>query len=150
MSSSSRRKPDTLQIHELAVECRLGVYEWEQRKAQAVWLDLELAIDAARAAARDDVRDTVDYAALVKRVRALAAGRAFRLMETLAEAVAAAALEESGSPWVRVRVRKRALEGLGYAQVEVERTSRGAARPGQARQGRTVRTTNRSPRAART
>lgn len=147
MSSSPQRPPDTLTIHELAVECRLGVYEWEQRNAQTVWIDLELAIDAARAAARDDVRDAVDYAALVRRVRALAMSRSFKLMETLAEAVAAGALEESGSPRVRVRVRKRALEGIGYAQVEVERTSRGAAR---ARRGRTLRTTSRSPRAART
>ncbi len=129
------------------MECRLGVDEWEQRTPQTVWLDLELAIDAARASARDDVRDAVDYAALVKRVRALATSRSFKLMETLAEAAAAAALEQSGAPWVRVRVRKRALEGVGYAQVDVERTSRGAAR---ARQGRTARTTNRSPRAART
>ena len=147
MSSSRRRRPDTLLIHELAVKCRLGVYDWERQTPQTVWCDLELAIDAARASARDEVRDAVDYAALVKRVRALAVSRSFALMETLAEAVAASALEESGSPWVRVRVRKRALEGIGYAQVDVERASRGGAR---ARRGRTGRTTNRSPRAART
>ena len=46
------------------MDCRLGVYEWERRSPQTVWLDVELAIDAARAAARDDVRKAVDYAAL--------------------------------------------------------------------------------------
>ena len=146
MSSSPRPTPDTFLVHELAVECRLGAYEWEQRTPQTVWVDLELAIDAARAAARDDLRDAVDYAALVKDVRSLAAGRAFTLMETLAESVASAALARSGSPWVRVRVRKRALEGIGYAQVEIERARR-AARPGQ---GKSLRRTSRSPRAART
>lgn len=121
MSSSQRHPPDTLRLHELAVDCRLGVYEWEQRNPQTVWIDLELAIDAACAAARDDLRDAVDYVGLVAHVRALAASRAFTLMETLAESVAAAALKESGSAWVRVRVKKRALEGVGYVQVEVER-----------------------------
>jgi dihydroneopterin aldolase len=138
-----------LRIHELAVDCRLGVYEWEQRTPQTVWIDLELSIDAARAAARDDVRDAVDYAVLVERVRAAATGRPFALMETLAEGVAAAALDASGSPRVRVRVRKRALEGLSHAEVEVERTSR-AARTGRSGRGSTTRTTIRSPRAART
>lgn len=145
MSSSPRPAPDTFLIHELAVACRLGAYEREQRAPQTVWIDLELSIDAARAAARDDLRDAVDYAALVKDVRSLAAGRAFRLMETLAEAVASAALARSGSPLVRVRVRKRALEGVGYAQVEIERVRR-AARPGR---GKRLRRTTPSPRAAR-
>ena len=149
MSSSPSPNTDVLRLHELAVECRLGVYEWEQRTPQTVWLDLELSIDAARAAARDDVRDAVDYAALAERVRRLAASRPFKLMETLVEAAAATALEVSGSARVRVRVRKRALEGLGYAEVEVERTSH-AARTGQASRGRTSRRTIRSPRAART
>lgn len=148
MSSSHPSPADTLRLHELAVDCRLGVHDWERRSPQTVWIDLELAVDAARAASRDDVRDAVDYAALVERVRALAASRAFRLMETLAEAVASAVLEVSGSPRARVRVRKRALEGLGYAEVEVERTSGGAAR--RARRGSTGRRTTRSPRAART
>ena len=150
MSLSPHRRPkpnpDTLLVHDLAVECRLGAYEWEQRAPQTVWIDLELAIDAARAAARDDLRDAVEYAALVKDVRSLAAGRAFTLMETLAESVASAALARSGSPWVRVRVRKRALEGIGYAQVEIERARR-AARPGR---GKSSRRTSRFPRAART
>ena len=140
MSSSPPIRPDILSLHELAVECRLGVSERERRHPQTVWLDVELTINAARAAARDDVRDAVDYAALVERLRALAVGRPFRLMETLAEAVAAAVLEASGSPRVRVRVRKRALEGLGYAAIEIERAATG----GRARR------TSRSPKAART
>ena len=131
---------DTLRLHDLQVRCRIGVYEWERRTRQTVRIDLELPIDAASAAVSDDVRDAVDYAALAERLRALAAGRPFRLMETLAEAVAAAVLEASGSPRVRVRVRKRALEGLGYAAIEIERAATG----GRARR------TSRSPKAART
>ena len=120
--------PDTLCLHDLQIRCRLGVYEWERRTRQTVQVDLELPIDAARAAANDDVRDAVDYAALVDRIRAVAAGRPFNLLETLAEAVASAALEVCGSARVRVRVKKRALAGLGYAAVDIER-GRDVARP---------------------
>ena len=113
--------PDTLIIRDLAVECRLGVFDWEQEKPQTVWVDLELAIDAARAARRDDVRDAVDYAKLVELVRASAGRRSFRLLETLAEAIASRLLSESRTGWVLVRVKKRSLPGIDYAAVEIER-----------------------------
>ena len=123
---------DTLRIQDLAAECRIGVTEEERAAPQTIWVDLEVAIDAARAAARDDVRSTVDYAALVGSVRELAQGRPYQLLETIAEEVASLVLGESGTSWVRVEVRKRALAGIGYAAVAVERT---AARPRAARRG---------------
>ena len=86
-----------------------------------MWIDLELGIDAARAAASDAVEEAVDYATLVTAVRAVVEGRTFRLLETLAEAIAAAVLAQRAVPWVRVRVKKRALKQIGYAAVEIER-----------------------------
>jgi len=114
---------DTLRIQDLVAECRLGVTEEEQAAPQTIWMDLELAVDAARAAARDDVRSTVDYAALVSSVQGLAQSRPYRLLETVAEEVASLVLGESGTSWVRVQIRKRALPGIGYAAVTVERTA---------------------------
>ena len=132
---------DRLVIHNLAVSCRLGVFEWERKTAQTVRIDVELAIDAARAAKRDDMRDAVDYGRLVTAVKTLAQQRAYHLMETLAEAVASLVLEEFGVPRVRVVVKKRALPGIGYAAVDVERVR--LVRPGSAsrllrRRGRAV------------
>ncbi len=128
-SSGSRRgspevsRPrDRFIIEGIEAECRLGVYEWEQEKPQPIWIDLELAIDAKRASARDDMRDAVDYAALVASVREEAQRRPIKLLETLTETIASLVLEQFGTPWVRVRVKKRALPGIGYAAVEVERT----------------------------
>ena len=119
---------DRLVIHNLAVSCRLGVFEWERKTAQTVRIDVELAIDAARAAKRDDMRDAVDYGRLVTSIKMLAQQRTYNLMETLAEAIASLVLEEFGTPRVRVVVKKRSLPGIGYAAVEVERARR-PARP---------------------
>ncbi|MBI4343846.1 MAG: dihydroneopterin aldolase [Candidatus Omnitrophica bacterium] len=123
---------DRLLIHELEARCRLGVYEREQAAPQRILIDLELTIDAARAAAGDDVRQAIDYAQLVGRVKQLAEGSAYRLMETLAEAIAADVLERFEVPALRVRVKKQALPGIGYAAVEVERARR-TARAGRRR-----------------
>ena len=120
---------DTLRIQDVEVACRLGVQEWEQAAPQTIWIDLDVAIDAARAAARDDVREAVDYGRVVTAIKALAQQQPYRLMETLAEAVAQRILQEFQTPRVVVAVKKRALPGIGYAAVEVVRSRVGKRRP---------------------
>ena len=112
---------DYLAIHGLIVQCRLGVLEVEQANPQEVRIDLELAIDAKRAAARDDVNDAVDYARLVTAVKQLVEGNAYRLMETMAEDIASLILQEFPTPEVEVKVAKQALPGIDSAAVEITR-----------------------------
>ena len=129
---------DTLSIQDLEAACRLGVHEWEQDAPQAIWIDLELAIDASRAAAHDDVREAIDYARLVAAVKERAQAQAYRLLETMAEAIAADVLRQFETSQVRVRVKKRALPGIGYAAVEVVRARRDVLRPRHAASVRAV------------
>ncbi len=112
---------DKLLIHDLVAECRIGIYDWEQATPQEIWIDLELEIDAAKAAARDDVAATVDYGRLVTAIKQHAQRKAFRLLETFAEELAALILKEFAVPSVMVRVKKRALPGIAHAAVEVVR-----------------------------
>ena len=135
---------DTLVIRKLVAQCRLGVFDWEQAKPQTVWIDLELAIDAAKAAATDEVRDAVDYARLVSEVKALVEGKPYRLMETLAEEVAEHALTSFAVPRVVVRVTKQALPEIEAATVEVRRNLASIKTVGRSRRS------GRFPRAART
>ena len=138
---------DRLILQDIEASCRLGVYEWEQTTPQPIWIDLELAIDAARAAASDEVGEAVDYAALVTAVRELAQRTPCRLLETMAEAIGSLILTRFNTSWVRVRVKKRALEGMGYAAVEIERpVLRGRRRTRAEVRARTVAVGNRSRR----
>ena len=129
--------PDTLTLHEITIECHLGVEEWERAIPQPVWIDLELAIDAAKAAQRDDMRHAVDYARVVTTVAEVAQRGSFNLLETLAERIAERLLADFTIPRLAVRVRKKALPGLGYAEVAIERSAsrRGAARRARPRVG---------------
>lgn len=112
---------DKLLIKDLVAECRIGVYDWEKQTPQNVWIDLELAIDAAKAAASDDVQAAIDYGRLVTRVKQHAQHKPFGLLETLAETLAALILKEFPTPQVTVRIKKRALPGVEYAAVEIIR-----------------------------
>ena len=114
--------PDMLKLYDLMIETHLGIYDWERREAQKIWLDIELPTDARRAAQSDDVQQVVDYGALVTLVRQHVSQRTYNLMETIAEEVAELILESFHGEQVQVRIKKRALPGIDHACVEVLRT----------------------------
>ena len=114
---------DRLRVEGIQVECRIGAYEWEQRTPQPIQIDVELAIDASRAAATDDLNTAVDYARLVTSVKTLAQRQPYRLIETLAEAIASLVLKECSTSEALVRVKKRSLPGIDHVAVEIHRRS---------------------------
>ena len=95
-----------IELKGLRVLGRHGVTDDEQSAAQPFELDVVVAIDMTRAAASDDVADTVDYGVLVQDASEVVATRSFRLLEALAEAVADALLEHERVEWVTVSLRK--------------------------------------------
>lgn len=105
------------------MEAVIGVYDWERRIRQPVVIDLEMGADVARAAASDDVADTLDYKAVSKRVqRFVGESDDCFLVETLAERIAALVLDEFPVPWVRVKLNKvGALRGAKGVGIVIER-----------------------------
>ena len=104
------------------MEAVIGVYDWERRIRQPVVIDLEMGADVARAAASDDVADTLDYKAVSKRVQQFVGESDFFLVETLTERIAALVLDEFSVPWVRVRLNKvGALRGAAGVGIVIER-----------------------------
>lgn len=59
----------TILIKNLRVDTMIGVYEHEKLAPQALKVDLELRLDARRAAQTDDLIDTVDYDEVCAKVR---------------------------------------------------------------------------------
>jgi 7,8-dihydroneopterin aldolase/epimerase/oxygenase len=104
--SHARYCGDRIFVHGLTTECVIGFIEWERRVKQTVVIDLELAADARRAAATDEVSDTLDYRKVVRRILALVEDSQCHLIETLAERVARTVLEEFGVEWVRISLSK--------------------------------------------
>ena len=116
------RALDVIFIEALQVETVIGVYDWERRIRQPVVIDLEMGADVARAAASDDVADTLDYKAVSKRVQQFVGESSFFLVETLTERIAALVLDEFPVPWVRVKLNKvGALRGAKGVGIVIER-----------------------------
>jgi dihydroneopterin aldolase len=113
---------DIIYISDLRVDTVIGIYDWERRIRQTVSVDLELAADIRKAAGSDDIADTINYKAVAKRVLAFVGESEFRLVETLAERIAAIVLNEFNVPWVRVRLNKPgAVRGARDVGVLIER-----------------------------
>ena len=102
-----------------------GVPDAEQQTGHRYEVDLWLEADLAAAAATDDVAQTVDYGAVARDVLAVGTGRQFRLVETLAEEIAAVVLQNQPRVLaVTVRVKKLLPPIPGvveYAGVEITR-----------------------------
>jgi len=116
---------DKIFLNELKIDTVIGIWEWERRIRQTVVIDLEMSADIARAAATDDVADTLNYKLVAKRIQEFVAESSFQLVETLAEQIAAIVREEFDVAWVKVRVNKPgAIRGSKAVGVLIERGER--------------------------
>ena len=100
-----------------------GALEEERRAGQRFVFDVRLVAHDAGVRS-DKLADTVDYTAVVDRVRAISDGRRFNLIEALAAAVADDLLERFPADRVRVRVRKPEVKlgvPVDYTAATVER-----------------------------
>ncbi|MCI2264769.1 2-amino-4-hydroxy-6-hydroxymethyldihydropteridine diphosphokinase [Sediminivirga luteola] len=98
--------PDRISLTGLAARGFHGVFERERREGQEFLADIHLEVDAGKAAATDDLADTVDYGALAGRAVEIIGGEPADLIETVAERLADAALSFRGVRAVDVELHK--------------------------------------------
>jgi dihydroneopterin aldolase len=109
-------------VRDLVLLADIGVYRREQGKLQRVRLNLELFADDAGGPPTDRLKDVVDYAKVIDAVRALVGRGRVKLVETLAEQIAACCLGDPRVRRVRVQVEKLdAVPDAAAVGVEIER-----------------------------
>ncbi|MDR2788394.1 MAG: dihydroneopterin aldolase [Candidatus Accumulibacter sp.] len=113
---------DIIFIDEFRITTLIGIYPRERRVPQTLEISLQIGTSTAHAGNSDDIDDTIDYAAVVDRLRASLEERRFNLLEKLAEHVAGVLLGDFGALWVRVSVAKPGvMRGVRRAGVIIER-----------------------------
>lgn len=114
---------DRIVVQGLRLSGRHGVDEAERVDDQTFEIDIELQID--RTEKIDDLDATVDYTSLIDEARKVVEGEPVRLVETLAESIAAGALSSPLAREVLVKVRKtspRIEADVDRVGVEVRRS----------------------------
>ena len=117
------RPMDIIFIDEMRAETWVGIYPREKAVAQTIEISLQIGVSTASAGASDDIRDTVDYAVVVERLRADLKASHFNLLEKLTEHIATWLLENFAAQWVRVSVAKLGMmPGVKRVGVIIERS----------------------------
>ena len=111
---------DRIALRGLTVRGFHGVLPSERAEGQDFVVDAVLTVDTRRAAASDDLADTVDYAALSAALAEVVAGEPVDLIETLASRLAAVCVARPGVISVELTVHKpQAPVGLPFSDVSV-------------------------------
>lgn len=94
----------------------------ERKIGQTFTTDLDVVIDTRKAATSDRLAHTISYPKLERIARGVIEGKPANLLETVAERIATAILEEPGVLQVTVRVTKRPpIANLSAFSVEITR-----------------------------
>jgi dihydroneopterin aldolase len=129
-------------LRDMILQARIGVHLHEKAGAQRVRVNLDLAVedDGARTVSRaaptagigrDELSRVVDYEVLANTVRRIVADGHVNLVETLAERIAAACLDDPRIALARVRIEKLDIfSDATSAGVEIERRRSGLSTSG--------------------
>ncbi|MBN1780251.1 dihydroneopterin aldolase [bacterium] len=95
-----------IKIKNLRLRTIVGIYAWERKETQDVIINITIEFDGSGAAQTDNVRNTVDYKALKKRIVSEVESSRFKLLEKLADHVLRIILEDKKVLSARVEVDK--------------------------------------------
>jgi FolB domain-containing protein len=96
----------TIRITNLKLRTIIGINDWEREKKQDVIINIAIRMDARRSAKSDDIKDTIDYKALTKRIITEVESSEYFLLEKLCQRVVDLVLKEKGVREASVRIDK--------------------------------------------
>jgi dihydroneopterin aldolase len=90
-------------VRGIQVEAEIGIYAHEYGRTQPLVIDVEITVAAE---GFETIADTINYETITDAAREIAASGHLKLVETFAERLARACLEDPRARRVRVRVEK--------------------------------------------
>lgn len=114
---------DSIRIENLELMAHVGVPDEERAEPQRLTVSLTLIPKNGLTNLNDRIEKTVDYFAVSEFVKALAAARPRRLIETLAEEIANGVLEKFAPAAVEIELRKFILSDTEFVAIRLRRIS---------------------------
>ena len=96
----------TVRITNLRLRTIIGANDWERELKQDVVINISLAYDAAKASKSDNLKDTIDYNAITKKIIKMVEASNFLLLEKLADIILQIVLDDPRVKEATVRVDK--------------------------------------------
>jgi dihydroneopterin aldolase len=116
---------DRIDLTGIEVWARHGALPAEKAEDQPFVVDVAVFVDTRKAAASDDLDDTIDYGELADAIHDLVGGESHNLIETVADRIADRVLEDPRIGRVTVTVHKPQAPikvAFGDVSVTIDRT----------------------------
>jgi len=110
-----------IEIRGLELKARVGVPDGERSHPQRLLFDLRFAANDQPPDLGDEISRTVDYHAVSVRVAAIVEERPRKLIETLADDLAASLRLEFALRWIEITIRKFILPNAEWVAVSLRR-----------------------------
>ncbi len=115
---------DKLSIKGARFLAHIGESAQERSAKQEILVDVDMFLDTRQAATSEELADTVDYANVHKDIQNIIEGKAYKLLETLAQDLAKIILQTVRVQTTTVRIKKpQALadRNVQYTAIEITR-----------------------------
>lgn len=112
---------DVIRLEQIEVLVHIGVPDDERSQAQRLTVTVSLWPTRSAAGLNDNIENAVNYAEVCEEVRRFVESRRDRLIETLADALAARLLDRFQITRVAVEIRKFILPKVRFVSVSVTR-----------------------------
>jgi FolB domain-containing protein len=117
---------DQVIIKDLVVRGIIGVNDWERERAQEIMINIIIFTDVSKAGLSDNIKDSVNYKTVAKKVIEHSESVERYTVEALATDIANLCLEDKKVKKVCVRVEKPgAVRFVKSVGVEIEREQKG-------------------------
>ena len=117
---------DRIFINQFSVDATIGIHAWEKAIKQKLILDLELGTYGKKAAASDNIKDALDYHAVIKAITTFIDNNPCELVETLAENIATLLQKDFKISWLTLKLTKpQAIKNIKEVGIMIERGSHG-------------------------
>ncbi len=97
---------DHVSIRGLRLQARIGVSVEERKSPQAIVVDIDIRTELGRAGRSDDLAHTIDYRVVAAEIAEVVKSSESKLLEHMAEEIAAVIVPIDGVQTVAVEVRK--------------------------------------------
>jgi len=109
-------------VNRLELMASVGIFEVERRYEQRIHVSVDLDVIDDYDGLSDSLDDVLDYGSVIEAVRTIVAQRHFSLIETLAERIAEACLNDRRVTTARISVAKPDIvSGCAEVGIEIER-----------------------------
>ena len=119
--SPSKDAYGVIGIHQLRIDCIVGIYPAERQQPQTLYVDVKIKMDFAPCLMSGKIADTVDYVMIAQLCTELAQRKNYHLLEAFASDILEECKNRYQACWVWVSIQKpSAIPSAAYAFVEME------------------------------